>query len=70
MNKLWLNKKLYQVDSIEIAKKHYEQLAKISHEKNNEYHVLSFEDCYFDEQLTMKEFENYVLDLMVRKNGE
>lgn len=57
------------MESIEKAKKNYNELAKINITTNGSYISVSFHDCHYDEILTMREYENHVIDLMVSKNG-
>lgn len=69
MSELLLNKEIYPIDAIAIAQRRYGALAKVRYGENNDYHILIFEKCYYDKELTMKEYENYVINLMVSKNG-
>lgn len=69
MSKIRLNKELYSIKDIEKAKQSYRNLAEISFMETDCYYILTFDDCYYDEDLTMKEYDNYVIDLMVSKNG-
>ena len=69
MNRLLLNKEIYNTETINKAQKDFKQLAVIEHEMDEVYHVLTFSECYHDEWLTKSEFENYVVNLMVSRNG-
>lgn len=69
MSKLWLNKEIYSIDDIIAANQMYSNLAIINCIEKEHYYFLSFENCYYAEELTMKEYENYLIDLMISKNG-
>lgn len=61
MKKLKLNRSVYSEDSIKVALQAYKDFAAIT--MNDEAHeiVLIFELCRYDEELTVKEFENYLI---------
>lgn len=62
--KLLLNKDLYGRAAILAAIQQYHGLALIRvHEKGNHWEC-TFSDCKYDMQVTMKEFENYVIDMI------
>ena len=69
MNRLVLNKSLYKKETIDKAKIAFSHLTELEYSQNENYHILVFEKCHYDENLTKKEFENYVVNLMVSKNG-
>lgn len=63
MIKLELCKEIYNKQSISIAMGAFRDLAKISINEFGNYYEISFNDCSYDESMTMREFENYVIDL-------
>lgn len=70
MSDLFLNKKVYSLEMINKASHAYKELADINYTNNEQYHILSFKNCQYDELLTAREYENYVIDLMVSRNGK
>lgn len=64
MNKLKLVKELYDKNSISKAIKDYEDLCVIQVKDLTEVWELIFFKCVYDTKLTMKEFENYVIDII------
>ncbi len=59
-----LNKDLYDKAVILSAIQQYHELALIQvHEKGNHWECI-FSDCKYDIQITMKEFENYVINII------
>lgn len=69
MNSLLLNKELYPVNIIEKGISDYKSLATITYINKDCHYALSFDDCLYDEKLTIKEFENYMIGLIVSKKG-
>ena len=63
MYKLLLQKNIYSEQSISDAREAFSGIASISLDENDDYYVCSFSSCAADETLTMKEFENYLIDL-------
>lgn len=70
MKKLQLSKKIYLRKYIEKAILNYNGLAKIKYEESKGYYILTFEDCYYDIEQTLKEYENHVIDLTVSIHGK
>lgn len=70
MSDLFLNKKVYSLEMINKASYDYKELAEINYRNNEQYHILNFRNCRYDEILTAREYENYVIDLMVSRNGK
>lgn len=61
--KLLLSKELYDKSIILSAVQQYHKLAMIKvHEKGN-YWECVFTECNYDRRITMREFENYVIDM-------
>ncbi len=65
MNELKLSKEIFEKAVILNAISQYDSLCRISiNEKDNNYYKLSFSNCLYSNEETIKEFENYVIDLM------
>lgn len=62
MNKLILSMDIYSVDSIEEACNAYRNLAIIRVKKRKECMELIFDRCRYDTDITIKEFENYLIN--------
>ena len=62
--RLKLNKEIYQLGFIKQATNAFKALAQITIEDNGAYWICSFFDCERDEQQTISEFENYLIDLL------
>lgn len=59
-----LNKEIYTLEHIRQASADYSALAVLDLSEDNVYYLCKFSGCKYDEQLTAKEFVNYVTDLM------
>lgn len=70
MNKMTLQKEIYQKSAIEEAMQDFSRIARIhlDEEKEN-YYYLTFEQCIADPRRTMDEFGNYVLAETIRAAG-
>lgn len=68
MNRLFLSKDIYTSEFVEKGISAFSNLAEVKHEMDERYHILIFDNCYYDEELTKREFANYIVDLMVSKN--
>lgn len=64
MNKLFLNKQIFGLNSIENAKAAFNGICEVIITENDKYFVCSFKKCRYDIDETVKEFENYIVDLM------
>lgn len=62
MNKLILSMDIYSVDSIEKACNAYRNLARIRAKKRKGCMELIFDRCRYDTDITIKEFENYLIN--------
>ncbi len=62
MNKLILSKEIYSEDSIEETCEAYSNLARIRIKKRKECMELIFDRCRYDTDITIKEFENYLIN--------
>lgn len=63
-NDLYLIKEIYIKSAIYKAIEDYHLISKIDLSENNFYYICSFTFCQYDVTETIKEFENYVIDLM------
>lgn len=63
MKVLNLNKALFSVENIEKTAVVYKEYARINIKTENMYYRVSFDKCKYDEDRTIKEFENYLIGL-------
>lgn len=63
MNKLFLNTDIYLEENIKKTCVIYKEYAEIKVEKINSYIKLTFNNCKYDTDTTMKEFENYLINV-------
>ena len=63
MNKLMLSKDLYEIQAIKKATDAFVELVQISVQEDENYYVCLFEKCIYSQEQTIKEFENYLIDL-------
>lgn len=63
-NELYLIKEIYRKNAIYKAIEDYRSISNIDMNENEKYYVCSFRFCQYDVQETIKEFENYIIDLM------
>lgn len=64
MNKLRLNKNIYDQSYIQLAIHAFEDLCTIIFKDEEKYYTCLFNDCKYDIKETKKEFENYLIDLI------
>lgn len=64
MNELRLRKSIFNSDILEGAISDFSDLCDIQIKNENDYVICSFFNCKYDTIETMKEFENYVIDLL------
>lgn len=64
MNKLKLNTNIFNKICIEKAIQAYENICSIKISEIDNYIICEFTNCIYDIEETIKEFENYVIDLM------
>lgn len=62
-NKLQLNADIYSESSIRETCEAYKAYASIKIKKKNEYMELTFDKCKYESGITMKEFENYLINV-------
>lgn len=60
---LKLKEDLYCEDNIIGCIRAYKSLAEIIYKKDADYWILSFKNCKYGEERTVKEFENYLIGL-------
>lgn len=63
MMKIKLNSDIFSLEKINHTKKVYSGYADIMIENIEGYWHLSFENCKYDESLTVREFENYLIGM-------
>ena len=63
MTQLQLHKNIYRYTIIARAVRDYSELADIEVKETDFYWIVSFSLCRFDEEITRREFENYLIDL-------
>lgn len=61
---LKLHKDIFDRSSIVSGVRAYQSLANIHIEEDKSYWICSFTNCVYEPELTQREFENYVIDLM------
>ena len=70
MNRMTLQKEIYQKSAIEKAIQAFSQIATIRlTEEDEKYYMLMFEQCMADPQRIMDEFGNYVLAETIKAAG-
>lgn len=62
MNKLLLNTDIYSVSNIKNTCIAYKEYADIEINKTDSYIELIFDNCKYDLDITIKEFENYLIN--------
>ena len=62
-HKLLLNKEIFTESDLRIAKAAYVSFADIKVSDAAQYWVISFSNCKYGEERTVKEFENYMIGL-------
>jgi len=63
MKKIRINPDIYSLNSIERTRTAYMEYAKIKVQQNGSDVIIIFTDCRYDEDQTVKEFENYLIGL-------
>ena len=63
MNRLKLNLDIYSIENIEKTCQVYEDYARIKILHEGSKIELEFNECKYDPDLTMKEFENYLINV-------
>lgn len=62
-NKLFLTKEIYGLENIKQAINDYNNLAVIELKEDENYFYCTFNETYYDLDLTINEFENYLIGL-------
>ena len=57
-------KSLYAYEALSESAEAFGHLCKISIDDANEYWQVEFENCVEDEHLTVKEFSNYIIEII------
>lgn len=63
MIELMLNTEIYSEDKINQVQTVYREYAIITKSLVDQYWILKFDNCRYNELLTIKEFENYLIGL-------
>ena len=67
MNELLLTKEFYVEKYIQKGCNDFKGLADVSIVTDEDYYRIRFNNCIYPVSITIKEFENYVIDLMVKR---
>lgn len=59
-----LHSTIYDVSTVQKAIKAYKSFANIEFDRQNDYILCSVSDCVYDKEITIKEFLNYLIDLL------
>lgn len=63
MKKLKINSSVYSDKTIKIAIQAYQNLAAITKKNKDDSAEITFWKCQYDEETTVKEFENYLIGI-------
>jgi hypothetical protein len=63
MKKIKISSEIFSEKNIKQALTDYKNITKASLKKGSTYHTVAFWKCVYDEELTVKEFENYLIGL-------
>lgn len=63
MKKIKISSEIFSEKNIRQALTDYKNITKASLKKGSTYHTVTFWKCVYDEVLTVKEFENYLIGL-------
>lgn len=63
MIKLELSRKIYSIYNLEKVVEIYKNIAKIEIVTESEKYILFFDNCKYNEQTTVYEFENYLIGM-------
>ena len=66
MNKLFLSKEIYSKKMVQATIVAFSELAEIECYEEKGYYVCAFEKVVYQLEETIKEFENYLIDLSVK----
>ena len=63
MMEMKINRSIYSDETIQKAVRDYQDIASITIDVQDKYVLLSFVKCKYDEERTIREFENYLIGL-------
>lgn len=63
MRKIQINSEIFSEKTVKQALRDYGNIAKTSLKNKGEYFIVTFWKCKFDEEQTLREFENYMIGL-------
>ena len=63
MDEYRFNKKIYDLQQISLAIKAYSDITQINVMETEDYFILCFHNCKYLIERTVREFENYLIDL-------
>ena len=63
MSKSQINKEIFDIGIVTKAIEDYSDIASINVYETKDYIELEFDNCKYDTEETIKEFENYLIDL-------
>lgn len=63
MIKLKINKEVFSRRKLELSISEFSNLADIKISDNRDHYLLEFSQCKYDENKTVLEFENYLIEL-------
>ena len=63
MSKSQINKEIFDIGIVTKAIEDYSDIASINVSETKDYIELEFDNCKYDTEETIKEFENYLIDL-------
>jgi len=63
MRKIQIRREIFSLQSIQRAVEDYKKIAKTSLKTGKTYYTVTFWKCIHDEDLTVKEFKNYLIGL-------
>ena len=63
MSRVKINKNIFEKETVLRTIEEYSDIATININETDEYYDLNFDNCKYDQEETVKEFENYLIDL-------
>ncbi len=63
MKKIQINRSIYSDETIKETMKIYQHLARTTVKFKEKYAIVTFWKCRYDEEQTIKEFENYMIGI-------
>ena len=68
-NKIAFNKEIYDFVAIKAAAEEYKSLAHVHVEETHDYYICAFTKCKHGSTRTIREFCNYIVDMMNCRQG-